>query len=86
VTANTRHDGEEFLALAAKMPIRCTTTEYPFEKADLALEDLANDAGERRSCDPCLGAQISGPEENTERNCGDTKPLQTVHFPPLGRS
>lgn len=44
VTANTRHDGEEFLALAAKMPIRCTTTEYPFEKADLALEDLANDA------------------------------------------
>jgi propanol-preferring alcohol dehydrogenase len=44
VTANTRHDGEEFLALAAKIPIRCTTTEYPFEKADVALEDLANDA------------------------------------------
>jgi len=44
VTANTRRDGEEFLALAAQIPIRPTTTEYPFEKADIALEDLARDA------------------------------------------
>ena len=44
VTANTRRDGEEFLRLAAEIPIRPTTTEYPFEKADLALEDLARDA------------------------------------------
>jgi propanol-preferring alcohol dehydrogenase len=44
VTANTRRDGEEFLALAAEIPIRPTTTEYPFEKAADALEDLARDA------------------------------------------
>jgi propanol-preferring alcohol dehydrogenase len=44
VTANTRRDGEEFLALAAEIPIRPTTTEYPFEEADSALVDLAGDA------------------------------------------
>ena len=44
VTANSRRDGEEFLALAAEIPIRPTTTEYPFEMAAAALEDLARDA------------------------------------------
>jgi propanol-preferring alcohol dehydrogenase len=44
VTANTRRDGEKFLQLAAEIPIRPTTSEYPFEKADIALEDLASDA------------------------------------------
>ena len=44
VTANTRRDGNEFLALAAEIPIRPTTVEYRFEQADLALEDLARDA------------------------------------------
>jgi propanol-preferring alcohol dehydrogenase len=44
VTANTRRDGEEFLALAGEIPIRPTTSEYAFEKADIALEDLARDA------------------------------------------
>ena len=43
VTANTRRDGEEFLTLAAEIPIRPTTVEYPFERADVALEDLAAD-------------------------------------------
>jgi len=43
VTANTRSDGDEFLALAAEIPIRPTTVEYPFEQADVALEDLARD-------------------------------------------
>jgi propanol-preferring alcohol dehydrogenase len=43
VTANTRRDGEEFLTLAAEIPIRPTTTEYPFERAAVALEDLARD-------------------------------------------
>src|SRR5438034_36159 len=41
VTANTRRDGEEFLAIAARSPIRVTTTMYPFERADVALRDLA---------------------------------------------
>jgi propanol-preferring alcohol dehydrogenase len=43
VTANTRHDGEEFLALAASVGIRASTTAYPFDQADRALADLAHD-------------------------------------------
>jgi propanol-preferring alcohol dehydrogenase len=43
VTANTRADGEEFLAIAARIGIRPTTTVYPFEAADQALSDLAHD-------------------------------------------
>jgi propanol-preferring alcohol dehydrogenase len=41
VTANTRRDGEELLALAAALDIRPTVTVYPFEAADRALDDLA---------------------------------------------
>jgi alcohol dehydrogenase, propanol-preferring len=41
VTANTRRDGEEFLALAARIPVRVETVTYPFERADAALADLA---------------------------------------------
>lgn len=43
VTANTRTDGQEFLDLAALIPILPTTTAYPFAAADQALEDLAAD-------------------------------------------
>ena len=43
VTANTRRDGEEFLAIAARMPIRPTVTTYRLEDADRALGDLAHD-------------------------------------------
>ncbi len=43
VTANTRRDGEEFLEIAAKVPLRPTVTMYPFERADEALADLAAD-------------------------------------------
>jgi propanol-preferring alcohol dehydrogenase len=43
VTANTRADGHEFLALAARIPLAPTTTSYPFDAADTALEDLAAD-------------------------------------------
>jgi propanol-preferring alcohol dehydrogenase len=42
VTANTRRDGEEFLALAASIPVRVTTTPYPLAEADRALADLAH--------------------------------------------
>lgn len=41
VTANTRRDGEELLALAAALDIRPRTTSYPFDEADRALDDLA---------------------------------------------
>jgi propanol-preferring alcohol dehydrogenase len=43
VTANTRHDGEEFLAVAERIGIRVDTAVYPFERADVALDDLAHD-------------------------------------------
>lgn len=43
VTANTRRDGEEFLEIAARIPISPTTTPYPFTAADQALVDLAQD-------------------------------------------
>jgi len=43
VTANTRRDGEELLALAAAIPIKPTVTAYPLDAADLALTDLAHD-------------------------------------------
>jgi len=43
VTANTRADGEELLALADRIGVRATTTVYPFQAVDLALADLAHD-------------------------------------------
>lgn len=43
VTANTRGDGEELLALAAEIPLRIETTPYPLDEADIALADLAHD-------------------------------------------
>jgi propanol-preferring alcohol dehydrogenase len=43
VTANTRADGEELLALAADIDLTVTTTPYPLDMADVALADLAGD-------------------------------------------
>ena len=43
VTANTRADGEEFLALAGRLHLRVATTPYPLAEADRALADLAAD-------------------------------------------
>jgi len=40
VTANTREDGRELLALAAEIPLRPHTTVYPLEAANEALVDL----------------------------------------------
>jgi propanol-preferring alcohol dehydrogenase len=42
VTANTRHDGEEFLRLAERFGIRATTAAYPMADAPTALADLAH--------------------------------------------
>ena len=36
----TRRDGEEFIALAPKVPVRTTITQYPLEQAETALADL----------------------------------------------
>lgn len=41
VTANTRADGEELLALAAALDVRPHVTAYGFDDADRALDDLA---------------------------------------------
>lgn len=40
VTANTRHDGETFLALAGRLGVRATTVSYPMSEAPRALSDL----------------------------------------------
>ena len=36
----TRRDGEEFLKLAPKVPVRTRTLPYPLEQANQALDDL----------------------------------------------
>jgi propanol-preferring alcohol dehydrogenase len=43
VTANTRQDGEEFLEIAARLPIKVSTMAYDFDQAAEALSDLASD-------------------------------------------
>jgi propanol-preferring alcohol dehydrogenase len=43
VTANTRADGEAFLALADRLGVRASTTTYGFDEVDRALADLAED-------------------------------------------
>ncbi len=43
VTANTRKDGEEFLELAARIPVQVSSTPYGLDEADRALSDLAED-------------------------------------------
>ena len=43
VTANTRADGEEFLAIAARIGLHPTTVEYGLDQAEVALADLAHD-------------------------------------------
>lgn len=39
VTANTRDDGREVLATAARIGMQVTTTRYRFDQADQALRD-----------------------------------------------
>ena len=43
VTANTRSDGEELLAVAAEIPLRPRITAFPLEQANQALEQLERD-------------------------------------------
>ncbi len=43
VTANTRADGEEFLRIAASIPIKVTTTPFGLSEAPAALRALAHD-------------------------------------------
>jgi propanol-preferring alcohol dehydrogenase len=44
VANNTRHDGEEFLALAAKIPVHTHVQVFPLSEANGALNALKNDA------------------------------------------
>lgn len=41
VTANTRRDGEELLAIASRIDLSVTSPSYPLSEADRALADLA---------------------------------------------
>jgi alcohol dehydrogenase, propanol-preferring len=44
VANNTRRDGEDFLRVAAEIPIHTEIREYPLADANQALNDLKNDA------------------------------------------
>jgi propanol-preferring alcohol dehydrogenase len=44
VANNTRKDGEDFLELAAKIPVRAQVQTFPLEQANAALNALKNDA------------------------------------------
>jgi len=44
VTANTRQDGEELLRIAAEVPLRPHTTQFPLQDANRALRQLKHDA------------------------------------------
>lgn len=44
VTANTRADGREFLALAAQHRLRISVQPYDFDRADTALDELVDGA------------------------------------------
>ena len=44
VANNTRQDGEEFLSLAAEIPVRTRIQVYPLSEANRALNALKNDA------------------------------------------
>jgi propanol-preferring alcohol dehydrogenase len=43
VTANTRRDGEDFLRLAAAIPVKVSVSPYCLDEAAVALGDLAHD-------------------------------------------
>jgi propanol-preferring alcohol dehydrogenase len=40
----TREDGREFLALAPRVPVHTTVSEYPLDQAERALADLRRGA------------------------------------------
>jgi propanol-preferring alcohol dehydrogenase len=44
VANNTRKDGEDFLRIAAEIPIRMHTQVFPLSEANRALNALKNDA------------------------------------------
>ncbi len=43
MTANTREDGRNFLALAAQIDLKISVDPYPWDQADQALRDLCHD-------------------------------------------
>ena len=43
VANNTRHDGEDFLRLAAEIPVRTSVRVFPLRDANRALNDLKAD-------------------------------------------
>jgi alcohol dehydrogenase, propanol-preferring len=44
VANNTRQDGEDFLRIAAEIPIRTQVQRFPLREANRALNQLKNDA------------------------------------------
>lgn len=59
----TRHDADEFLALAPQVPVKTRTQAYPLTNANEALDDLRN--GRLEGAAVLVPAPSSGPEEST---------------------
>jgi propanol-preferring alcohol dehydrogenase len=59
----TRHDADEFLALAPQVRVKTRTQAYPLVKANEALDDLRN--GRLKGAAVLVPATSSGPEEST---------------------
>ena len=55
VANNTRKDGEDFLRVAAEIPIRSQTTAYPLREANRALNDLKSDRVNGAAVLDCTG-------------------------------
>ncbi len=55
VANNTRRDGEDFLRIAAEIPIRSQTTRYSLQEANRALNDLKSDRVNGAAVLDCAG-------------------------------
>ena len=68
VTANTRADGEEFLRLAAEIPIRPTTVPYPFAAPTRPCRTWRRTGSPARPC--CTWTNPDGPpSSNSPETC-----------------
>jgi Zn-dependent protease len=76
VTANTRHDGNEFLEAAARIPVQVSTVAYGLDRGDQALADLArpSEPGSR----PHLPVRLEG--RSRAGSTGDIRPWSDAQW------
>jgi hypothetical protein len=77
VTANTRQDGRDFFAAAARHRLRATVTPYDFEHADTALDDLA--AGRVKGVAVLLRCRTTSRKSSSHPGSGSCRSRPAVH-------